>query len=201
VSFVELCLDIEHVTDYLSTIVDLNDLKIYGEHNLRNLYFAHKMWRAYFNSDDAFVEACKSFDGVHYRFQLISDKHGLKIFNDAKSTNWDATVTALRAVEKNIILVLGGQLRGEGDNGLEKILPFKDKIKKVYLIGEAGDYLLPIFKDELPVEYVKDLPSLKASVDESKEQGNLIFSPAFPSFDQFKNYIERGQKFTELFGA
>jgi UDP-N-acetylmuramoylalanine--D-glutamate ligase len=179
----------------------LDELKIYGEHNLKNLYMAHKMWSQFGGSQQAFQNAINSFTGVEYRLEFLGEKDGLKIFNDAKSTNWEATETALKGVADlgKVNLILGGQLRGEGDDRVDVILPMKENISQIFLVGESGKFLLPLLEKEFQCSYFETLEQLKDGVDKAQLSGVLLFSPAFPSFDQFKNYIERGRKFTSLF--
>lgn len=179
----------------------MDELKIYGEHNLKNLFMAHKMWEKFGGSKEAFQSAINSFTGVEYRLEFLGESNGLKVFNDAKSTNWEATETALKGVSGlgDIHLILGGQLRGEGDDRVDVILPMKENISQILLVGESGKFLLPILEEKFDCHYFENLDKLHEFVSAQKMSGVLLFSPAFPSFDQFKNYIERGKKFTSLF--
>jgi len=184
----------------IEDLYSLDELKIYGEHNIKNLYMAHKMWSKFGGSIEAFQSAINSFSAVEYRLQFLNEFHGLKVFNDAKSTNWEATETAIRGVRDlgKIFLILGGQKRGEGDDRIEVLLPYQDDIEKVLLVGESGRTLYKALKDKFDCVYVENLEGVKEAVKDEKS-GILLFSPAFPSFDQFKNYIQRGKAFTELF--
>ena len=195
--------NISQIKSELESTLDLSQLKIYGEHNLKNLYMVYKMWTKFGGSHKALQSAVNTFSGVEYRLEFIGEYRSLKVFNDAKSTNWEATETALNGVkdEGRVTLVLGGQLRGEGDSRVEVLDPFKENIEKVFLIGESGQALLSTLSKTYDCEYVETLEKLKVEVDKmSKDKGGtLLFSPAFPSFDQFKNYIERGELFSRLF--
>lgn len=185
----------------LQKVINLDELKIYGVHNLYNLLFAKRIWEAISGDEQSFKKASQSFGGVEFRLEFLGEWNGLKVFNDAKSTNWEATLTAINGVKDQgeITLVLGGQKRGEGDSRIEVLSPVKKSIKKIYLIGESGKDLLAILKDEYSCEYVETLENLKRELIKSEKDGVLLFSPGFPSFDQFKNYIERGRAFTSLF--
>lgn len=201
-SFEEIHFDkIETVKSYLENLFDLTGLKIYGEHNLKNIYMAFKMWDKFGGSKEAFQQAINSFSAVEYRLQFLGEIEGVKVFNDAKSTNWEATETAIRGVRDlgPITLILGGQRRGEGDDRFDILEKYKSHIQKVLLIGEAGEFLYPLMKDQFPCEYVETIQGVKDYSAKELREGVLLFSPAFPSFDQFRNYIERGKSFTELF--
>ncbi|MDO9181474.1 MAG: hypothetical protein Q7U04_03655, partial [Bacteriovorax sp.] len=147
-----------------------------------------------------------TFAGVHHRIEYVDEVLGLPNFiayNDAKSTNWDATITAVKAMEGmkgNLYLVIGGKKRGYGDSILPYLDFLKSRVHSFYLIGEMADEieaeiknLVDFKKTKTLQETVKDLRLNKAS-----EEGIILFSPSFPSFDQFKNYVERGECFVKL---
>ena len=152
-------------------------------------------------------KAIDHFLGVDYRLQYVPSPLNLSCFNDAKSTNWDATFTALRALhDKNdasLYLILGGAKRGRGDSVPHELLDFKEAIRTIFLIGETTASMaeeleglgLP-FKECYTLESVKNI----VSSFEGAQLGHLLFSPAFPSFDQYENYKVRGKHFRELFG-
>ncbi|WP_412462515.1 UDP-N-acetylmuramoyl-L-alanine--D-glutamate ligase [Halobacteriovorax sp. RT-2-6] len=193
----QLDLSIAKVKEELSEVIDIGSLKIYGEHNLVNTYFVYLMWDAFTGNIKAFQNACEVFGGVEYRLQMIRHtQEGRYFFNDAKSTNWEATLTALNGVKElgEVELIIGGQLRGHGDNQLEKLLPFKSQIKKILFFGESGK-VLSESNFEIESEYFENLDEIfKAGFSTSV----VLFSPAFPSFDQYANYVKRGEHFTKL---
>lgn len=192
----QLNLDIKEVSAQLSEVVDLEKLKIFGEHNIINTYFVFNLWDAFTDNIEAFKKACTTFNGVEYRLQMIKNDNGRYFFNDAKSTNWDATMVALNGVKElgKVDLIIGGQLRGHGDNQLERLLDFKDQINRVLFFGESGK-LLSQSELEIENEYFEKLED----VFESGFLADVIlFSPAFPSFDQYANYVKRGEHFTAL---
>ena len=190
--------NIKDMVEELSSIIDVSKLKIFGDHNIINTYFVYVLWDAFTGNLNAFKGACESFHGVEYRLQLVKHEADRYFFNDAKSTNWDSTLTALKGVEKlgTVDLIIGGQLRGEGDNQLTRLSEYKDKIKKIYFFGESGKVLVNECH-EIDCEYFDTLDDIFRT--EAKFQGSVVlFSPAFPSFDQYLNYIKRGEHFTKL---
>ena len=94
---------------------------------------------------------------------------------------------------------MGGQLRGQNDlPSDEQLEQIKNSATHILTIGESGELLsknFPLF------QYVKDLAGVKEKMLELKEKGVLLFSPGFPSFDQFNNYAHRGRCFKEVFGT
>ncbi|MDD4976133.1 MAG: UDP-N-acetylmuramoyl-L-alanine--D-glutamate ligase [Bacteriovorax sp.] len=193
-------------TQHPVTEFDLSKFKLPGIHNKVNLNFILLAALEIGLSKKAIQEAIDTFAGVHHRIEFVNDIVGLPHFvgyNDAKSTNWDATITAVKAMEDmkgNLYLVIGGKKRGHGDS-INPYLDFlKDRVHSFYLIGEMADEIeaelsgLVAYQKTVTLEKtVEDLRANKAG-----EQGVLLFSPGFPSFDQFKNYVERGEYFTRL---
>lgn len=193
--------NIENLKNILTQVLDLNAVKIVGTHNIKNIFFVYKIWMALGLDLTFFKNACYSFGGVHYRLERLGEFYCFEVFNDSKSTNWEATETAIKGVfdRGEITLILGGQKRGQGDKRIDVIRPFFKYIKHIYLIGESGEDLFELVKSEISSSYVGNFSALKKEIIKNRRKGVLLFSPAFPSFDQFKSYVDRGQKFLELF--
>lgn len=172
--------------------------RVKGEHNEANFFAAYEVLRLLKidHLDVLFQKFIETFAGVSHRLEFVLEKDGLSIYNDAKSTNALATTTAIKAfkdAKEPLYLILGGKLRNESDKLLPDLLPFKDKIEKIYTIGDVTERLFEELKNDFKVEKSHDLKTVLQMVKGTK--GNLVFSPAFPSFDQFKNYVDRGEKF------
>lgn len=180
--------------------------KLPGVHNLVNLAFIIKAAEAIKLNPSAIQKSIDTFKGVHHRIEYVEGIVGLpkfRAYNDAKSTNWDATMTAVKAMEEfnqPIHLIIGGKKRGHGDS----ILPHLDFLKKhtahFYLIGEMADEIEGEIKGLVEYKKTRTLEeTLKVLRSDFKDQeGVLLFSPGFPSFDQFQNYAHRGESFVGL---
>ncbi len=186
-----------------------SEFKLPGIHNKVNLTFVIAAAETIGLSREAIQRSINTFGGVHHRIEYVSGVQnltGYKVFNDAKSTNWDATTTAVTAMldfNLPIILILGGKKRGHGDS----ILPFLDFLKvnvvKIYLIGEMADEIETeingIIDYKKTVTLEATIHDLRLNYATSKyKEVVLLFSPAFPSFDQFNNYAHRGEHFIKL---
>lgn len=174
--------------------------KVKGEHNEANFYATYKVLELLKieDLDHLFQEFINEFPGVAHRLEFVMDYHGLSIYNDAKSTNALATTTAIKAFrdsEMPLYLILGGKLRNEADKVLPDLLPFKDKIGRIFTIGDVTTRLTGELGQDFKVIEAYDLKKVFEMVKAEGLKGNLVFSPAFPSFDQFKNYVDRGEKF------
>lgn len=178
---------------------DTSKAYLRGEHNLAN-FLATKMTLNALGLKDKvlFQNFLENFKGVEHRLEFVKEYQHLKIYNDAKSTNALATTTAIKAFDEAIYLVLGGKLRNETDKIIGELLPFKDKIKKIFLIGEVTDRLADELGEEFEVEKGYDLSTTLKSVKDQKLAGHLVFSPGYPSFDQFKSFVHRGESFKKL---
>lgn len=194
----------EGEAEKLSQEFDLSHMKIVGAHNRYNLWFSYLLLKEYCDRNkidglkEAFQKAINEFPGVAHRIEYVGEDRNLVFYNDAKSTNWDATLTALKAVgELNlpITLLLGGKLRGHNDHAPKE---FCDVVKNnkidVILFGESGELL----KDDFKNNRLQTIEEALFYARKSHDKRVILLSPAFPSFDQFKNYVERGEAFKKL---
>ncbi len=181
---------------------DFSKARVRGEHNEANFYAAWKVLSllAIPNLQELFQKFINEFSGVPHRLEYVLTRDGLTLYNDAKSTNSLATTTAIKAFDGStapLYLILGGKLRNENDQLLPDLLPYKGKIAKIFAIGEVTERLFQELEKDFVVEKAFDLKTVFQKAREEGLSGNLVFSPAFPSFDQFKNYVDRGEKFKE----
>jgi UDP-N-acetylmuramoylalanine--D-glutamate ligase len=187
---------------------DLKNFKLPGIHNRVNLAFIIEAAHALKLKPEAIQKSIDTFTGVHHRIEFVDTVLGLphfKVFNDAKSTNWDATLTAVKAMEDYhlpIHLIIGGKKRGHGDSILPYLDFFKSKVEFFYLIGEMAEEIEAELIGKVNYKNVGTLENVWMDMRKnfSNQKGILLFSPAFPSFDQFKNYAERGERFVSLAG-
>lgn len=190
----------------LKEIFSLQDFKLPGIHNKINLSFCLEVLKGLNlleGNRPLIQKAIDSFTGVSHRIEYVPSKESFEIYNDAKSTNWDATLTAISSMgdfDKELVLILGGKLRGHNDEPPEKARSFfKEKVKKVLLIGESASLLEEKLKDWVPCSIKGSLENCAEELKAENFAGIVLLSPGFPSFDQFKNYVERGEAFKKLF--
>lgn len=180
--------------------IDLKNTKIIGDHHLYNLFCVQRVLR-YFqvsNPSDVIGEFLKDFRGVAYRLQFTGEKNGLKFYNDAKSTNPNSTLSAcLSFNDQEYILIMGGKVRDENTN-LHSVLG-EIGPQKIYAFGEAREIIFEQLKGQAEVEKLESLDDVFKALSTSDLKGNIVFSPGFPSFDQYKNYLDRGESFERLF--
>ena len=109
-------------------IIPLNAIKIVGKHNLQNVMIAVSAAKAIGISNDVILEAVSSFKGVEHRIEFVREIDGVKYYNDSKGTNTDATITALKAFDRGVILLVGGFEKGLPMDEMKKHLGCVKKI-------------------------------------------------------------------------
>ncbi|MDC1174020.1 UDP-N-acetylmuramoyl-L-alanine--D-glutamate ligase [Bacteriovoracaceae bacterium] len=177
--------------------IDRDDFKMKGIHNIKNIVSAYFLTSFLIKKGEDFFRLAKEFKGVEHRLEFICQVGELDIYNDAKSTNWLATMTAVKSFsDKDVFLIVGGKRRGEGDMPHSSdIQLINSRCEKVFCFGESGKELSSLFKNSY---YGKDLEEIFNVIVNQCTKGVLLFSPAYPSFDQYENYAQRGDHFKEL---
>ena len=171
----------------------IDDLKIVGPHNLFNAMVAATMGYLMGVDTKLIKEAIKDFKGVEHRIEFVKEINGVKYYNDSKGTNVDAGVVALKSFDKPVILLAGGH---DKHTGFKEIIPYLDKIKAMYVFGETKEQLKEIYPNATVVIDMKEA-LLKAS-QIAKDGDIVLLSPMCSSYDQFKNFEQRGELFKQF---
>jgi UDP-N-acetylmuramoylalanine--D-glutamate ligase len=169
-----------------------------GAHNRENAAAATAAARAAGAADDAIAEALKTFPGVEHRLELVRELGGVRFVNDSKATNVAAALRAVFAYEEPLRLILGGSLKGESFRQLADALP--GRAASVVLIGEASDVLAHEL-DRAGVAYARrgDLEAAVRAAAAAARPGDVVLlSPACASYDQYRNFEERGEHFRRV---
>jgi len=164
-----------------------------GAHNRENAAAATAAARAAGVPDDRIAEALRTFPGVPHRLELVRELNGISYVNDSKATNVAAALRALAAYEDEPVhLILGGSRKGEDFAPLAAALG--PNVKSVHLIGDTADELAAAIPQ---AERDGDLASALAAIE--PEPGDVVLlSPACASYDQFRDFEERGEEFRRL---
>lgn len=193
--------DIKTMRQWLEQTFSLEKFKLIGDHNIINLAFCWHVGLHFGLETKKVQHFIDNFNGVEHRLEFVPSDLPFAVYNDAKSTNWNATLAALQSfdLKRPLRLVVGGKKRGREDE-ISPILGDLKGVEKLYLIGETGDDHAGELEGQLDFEAAGTLEKVLESLKSDNFQGDLLFSPGFPSFDQFKNYGERGRHFKRLFG-
>ncbi len=169
-----------------------------GDHNAENAAAAIECCRALGLGPNIIQEGLNSFGGLAHRLELVSDEGGIRWFNDSKATNIESALVALRAVLGPKILIAGGKDKGAPWSPL--VARAKTEVKRVLAIGSSGARIAKLFEEAgLPAKDCGDLESAVASARQMAVPGDsVLFSPACASFDQFRDFEARGDRFRDL---
>lgn len=179
-------------------IIPLNAIKIVGKHNLQNVMIAVSAAKAIGISNDVIFEAVSSFKGVEHRIEFVREIDGVKYYNDSKGTNTDATITALKAFDRGVILLVGGFEKGLPMDEMKKHLGC---VKKIIGFGACGARLVHDLVGEDGI-VVTTLDEAVAEANKIAESGDtVLLSPTTSSFDQYTCFEERGDHFKKIINA
>ncbi|MBU8907112.1 UDP-N-acetylmuramoyl-L-alanine--D-glutamate ligase [Desertibacillus haloalkaliphilus] len=181
-------------------IISVADIVLPGKHNLENVLAAVAASLLMGATRKQITEVLKTFSGVKHRLQYVGTKNGRKFFNDSKATNSLATQKALTAFDAPIVLLAGGLDRG---NGFDDLLPYLKKVKAVITFGETKSKLVKTAQ-VAGVQWIRETKNAETAVQEAynlSERGDVILlSPACASWDQYRTFEERGDKFIAAIG-
>jgi len=173
-----------------------NDINIRGEHNLANAMAVICAAKVFNLDNKRIIKGLQTFESVEHRLELVRQIDGVTYINDSKATNVDSVWYALKSFDEPILLILGGQDKG---NDYEQIkLLVLEKVKKVYAIGSSAEKVFNFFHHDVKVEIEKSMEdAVKSASREAKSGDVVLLSPACASFDMFSNYEHRGKVFKE----
>lgn len=176
-------------------LINTRDIKLKGIHNYENIMASILVAKIFNISNETIFKVLKEFKGVEHRIEFVRDIKGISVYNDSKSTNIVATKTALNSFKEPIILILGGLDRGQSFLDLKEY----NNIKHVVCYGENSR---KIDKDmkllNIKTDVVETLEEATNKAYNLSNKGDIILlSPGSASWDQFKNFEERGEKFKE----
>jgi UDP-N-acetylmuramoylalanine--D-glutamate ligase len=181
-------------------VCDLNAITtLPGIHNWQNAAAAYAVARTVGIAPNVIAGALASYPGLPHRMEQVAVIGRVRYVNDSKATNVEAAARALACYDA-IYWIAGGQAKGEG---LDDILPWASRVRHAFLIGEAEDVFAAALDGVFPVTRCGDLATaLRAAHALAQKDGPdgavVLLSPACASFDQWKNFEERGDRFRTL---
>ena len=171
------------------------EIRLRGAHNLENAMAASAAAMATGVPQEAVAAALRSFPGVPHRLEEVGSVGGVLYVNDSKATNVSSAVRGIEAFDGGVHVILGGSLKGGGFEGLRDAVA--SRCVAAYLIGEAAERLEQDLAGTVPLHRSGDLAT--AVRDAAAQPGEVVLlSPACASFDQFRDYEERGEAFRSL---
>ena len=175
----------------------VEEIRLRGEHNLENARGAAAAAVESGVSEVAVAEALRTFAGVPHRLEEIGSVNGVLYVNDSKATNVSSAVRGIEAFEGGVHAILGGSLKGGGFEGLRE--PLAARAVAAYLIGKAAGRLDEDLAGAVPLVRAGNLATAVREASAAAGPGDVVLlSPACASFDQFRDYEERGEAFRSL---
>jgi UDP-N-acetylmuramoylalanine--D-glutamate ligase len=173
----------------------INALKIRGLHNAQNAMSALALCNAIDIKIENILGGLRTYKGEPHRVELIDIINDIEIYDDSKGTNVGATVAAINGLEKRIVLVAGGDGKGQDFSDLEK--PFQQFVQNVHLIGKDKLEIAKLCeKFNIPYTVYDSLEDATLGACNSAKAGEaVLLSPACASLDMFRNYVHRAEVF------
>lgn len=175
-------------------VLPLESIKLVGKHNIQNVIISVMACKALNISNEDINIAVSNFNGVEHRIEFVREINGVKYYNDSKGTNTDATITAIKAFDDNIILLVGGYEKGLSMDEMKK---YMNPVKQVIGYGVAGKRIASDLVDNPIIVTTLD-EAVNSAYQLAKSGDTVLLSPTTSSYDQYKNYEERGKHFKSL---
>jgi UDP-N-acetylmuramoylalanine--D-glutamate ligase len=180
-------------------VIRVDELNLLGRHNYENVMAACAMAVSFGVPMDKIIEVLKRFTAVEHRIEYVTEKRGVKFYNDSKGTNPDAAIQGIRAMNRPTYLIGGGyDKQSEYDEWIEA---FDGKVKKLVLIGQTADKIAECahrhgFMDTVKMETFEE--AIRYCYEQAVSGDAVLLSPACASWGMFPNYEERGRIFKEI---
>jgi UDP-N-acetylmuramoylalanine--D-glutamate ligase len=172
-------------------------INIVGAHNMENILAAVAASYVAGVNPGIIEGIISKYKGMEHRIEFVRTLNGINYYNDSKSTNVDSTKVALESFEKNILIIMGGRDKGFPYTPLKKLV--SRRVKSIFLIGEASDKIRSDLEGITAFVSANNIDNAMKQIFRVAVPGDtVLFSPACASFDQFKDFEERGRTFKQI---
>jgi UDP-N-acetylmuramoylalanine--D-glutamate ligase len=179
----------------------VGELPVPGMHNVANALAALALARAIGLPYQPLFDGLRGFRGLPHRMQCIAEIDGVGFYDDSKGTNVGATVAALTGFPKPVVLIAGGD--GKGQDFTPLVTVVAQAVRAVVLIGVDGERIAHALEGvAVPIERAESLESAVLRARDLARSGDaVVLSPACASYDMFRNYVHRAQVFLKAVSA
>lgn len=185
------------VVFFPSNVCAFPDTRLIGAHNQSNAEVAFMAAAVFGTTREEAARAVRAFQPIAHRLEHIADIDGVQYVNDSKCTTVEALNVALAAFDRPVILLAGGKFKGGDLEGIRPLL--RAHVKTVALYGAARERFEAAWKDTVPVTWDETMDEALARARTLAQAGDVVLlAPATASFDQYANYLARGDHFREL---
>jgi UDP-N-acetylmuramoylalanine--D-glutamate ligase len=177
--------------------LDLSDCFLRGPHNAENMAAAVLAAKALSVPDAVIRTVLSQYRGLPHRVEWVGAWQGVEFYDDSKATNVGAVVKALENFQRPVLLLAGGRDKYGSYQPLEG--PLRDRVKGLFLYGEAAPRIYQELAGVVPVYLAGDLPeAFREAIAQAGSGDVVLLSPACSSFDQYESYAQRGDHFKQL---
>ncbi|GAB4182365.1 MAG: UDP-N-acetylmuramoyl-L-alanine--D-glutamate ligase [Calditrichia bacterium] len=181
----------------ITSVMKKNQTKLKGNHNLYNIVASATVARLVKIDFSSMIDVFSHFEGIEHRLEFVKDLNGVLFYNDSKATTVSSLRYALESFANPIILIAGGKDKGGSFVSIQPLV--SSKVKKAILIGESRQRIFNEWKGATEMEFADSLEeAVKKAYKAASENDVVLLSPACSSFDMFKNYEERGNRYKYL---
>jgi UDP-N-acetylmuramoylalanine--D-glutamate ligase len=175
-------------------LIAMSELKITGLHNAANAMASLAMCEALGLSRPACLQALRDFPGLPHRSQWVADIGGVRFVDDSKGTNVGATLAAVAGMPGSLVVIAGGQGKGQDFTPLAQA--FRGKVRHVVLLGQDAKLLDSALQGVTTTQFAKDMDeAVRLAADAARPGETVLLSPACASLDMFRDYGHRGDVF------
>lgn len=178
-------------------VMQVKDISLPGEHNLANALAVICLAAKAGLEPAQMTNGLSTFKGVPHRIELIRELDGVEYLNDSKSTNPESLIVALKSNRKPIILIAGGSAKKADYSILKELI--SERVKAIILIGEASEELMISWKGSAPIHLEGEMNNAVNRASLLASSGDaVLLSPGCASFDQYRDFEERGEHFRTI---
>jgi len=181
-------------------LAPLGVLHVAGLHNAANALAAAALCRAINVGDDAIVDGWGRFEGLPHRVKIINRINDVCFYDDSKGTNVGATVAALTGLRGPVVLIAGGD--GKGQDFAPLAAAARGRVRAVVLIGRDGPRIAAAIGGDVPLCHAGDMTEAVDRAFRAAQPGDaVLLSPACASYDMYRNYVHRAEVFADAVSA
>jgi UDP-N-acetylmuramoylalanine--D-glutamate ligase len=181
-------------------LISREKIQLRGDHNVQNVLAAFAIGHASGFPLDAMLKAVEEFRGVPHRLELVRELNGVRWYNDSMASAPERSIAAIRSFDESIVLLLGGR---DKDLPWEELMQLvNERVDHVVIFGEAADKIqktvdsLGLGQKRFSLSRATGLQEAVCLAAEVAESGDVVLlSPGGTSFDEFKDFAERGERF------
>ena len=178
-------------------LMSARDVPLPGAHNLENVLAAARMAREAGALAPDIAAGVKSFKAVEHRLEFVRTRRGVRYYNDSKATTPAAALKSIAALEGPLWIILGGKDKGLDFTSLRE--PLKRRARAALLVGQDASKIAEQLVGAVPIEHLGTIEAAIIHAAARADAGDVVLlAPACTSWDQFKNFEERGRLFKAI---